>query len=101
MVKRPPPRHGERPGVGFGAIRRRGGDGQPATLAWRRRVEGQVHHDLLELGAVGGDGVEVRRQQWLDRDVLADQSVQHLMHVADDHVQVHHGHFQRLPLAER
>ena len=65
------------------------------------RVHGEVEDHLLELPRVGldraGSGVEVHDE----RDVLADQAVEHLLDVGDDLVQVELAGLNHLLAAER
>src|SRR5208282_5305446 len=52
-------------------------------------VYGQVHDDLLQLARIGLHRAQVGGQYRLHVNVFANQPLQHLHHVGDDHVQVH------------
>ena len=64
-------------------------------------VEREVDQHLFELRGIGAHRPQVRRQLQIDRDVLADQAVEHAAHVGD--ALVEHDDFRRedLPPAER
>ena len=65
------------------------------------RVDHEVHHDLLQLAAIGERERETGRQRQRDLDVLADQPAEHPGHVRDQAVHVERRGLQHLLTAER
>ena len=67
----------------------RGLDRDRATVRHRvASVDDDVHDDLFHLARVDPDLPEAVRLDQRQRDVLADQAAQHLLHTADDRVEV-------------
>ena len=64
-------------------------------------VDRQVHQDLFELPAIGGDEQTLTRGRHAHLDVLADQPLQHLPQLPDQLVDVEGGRLHHLPPAER
>ena len=65
------------------------------------RIDDEVHHDLLQLTAIGERQRERGRQRQRDVDVLADQPAEHAGHVRDQAVHVERRGVQHLLAAER
>ena len=75
-------------------------DGELAAFRHRiARVHGQVHDHLLELVGIRLHAPQIRRQHRHQRDVLADQPAQQLVHLGDDDVEVQHHGLEHLPAA--
>ena len=64
------------------------------------RVDGEVQNHLLELARVGPDVARVRREGRPERDVLADQAAEHLLHILNHIVHVQHDGLEHLLAAE-
>ena len=80
----------------------RGLDRQLASLRHRvARVDDEVHEHLLDLTWVGLHAPEPRFEDGDDLDVLADQAAQHLVHFAEDVVQLKNSGLEKLLPAER
>jgi hypothetical protein len=74
-----------------------------AAAVWHgvARVDGEVHHDLLELSDVGAHLAESRRKPQVERHVLAEQAPQRRLERLDDRAYRDRTHDQRLRAAER
>ncbi len=80
----------------------RGLEHQPTALFHRvARVDGEVDHHLLELARVGLDAAQIGSQFEHQLDLIADQTLQHLVHVRQHPVDVEHLALHHLPAAER
>ncbi len=97
--------HHVRPGVDVGVLCRIGGvdvdvagfDQEAAAVGHGVAGVGrEVHHDLLELRAVGLEAAEARRREQGQLDALADQALQHLLHAEQDRVQIDHRRLEDL-----
>ena len=77
-------------------------DRQLASVRHRvARVDDEVHEHLLDLTRVGLHAPERAAEDGDDLDVLADQAAQHLVHLADDVVQLQDPRLEKLLPAER
>ena len=63
-------------------------------------VDGQVHHDLLQLSGIGLHAADLIRQAGDQFDVFSDQHAQHLHHVAHGLIGIEDLRFQNLLAAE-
>ncbi len=63
-------------------------------------IDREVHQDLLQLADVGEHGIDVGALEDLQPDVLADQSAQHRLHLAEHPVEIEYTGLQHLLATE-
>ena len=72
-------------------------DHQVAALRHRiARIHDQIYQHLFDLSWIGLDSIQRRIQFCRQRNVLANQTPQHLVHIGDDVVQIHRQGLQNL-----
>ena len=64
------------------------------------RVDGQVHHDLLDLPQIGLGPTEDGVEHCDEIDILPDQSPEHLGQIGDHRIQIQHSRLEHLLPAE-
>ena len=70
--------------------------------AVRHRIAGidrEIHDHLLELIGIGADPPEIGREHGDERNVLANEAAEHLVHLRDDAVEIEHLGLEHLPPA--
>jgi len=92
---------GVQPSVSFVQLDVRGFNGNFAAMRYRlARVACQIHQHLLNLTRVGFDTSQTWAAHADHLDVVSNQPTQHLIHVANGHVQNQNYGLQQLPTTE-
>src|SRR5207249_11048989 len=88
--------------IGIVQLNVRGLDGELPTIGHGvAGIDGQIHDDLLDLARVGVHAPQPRRRHGDQTNVFADQTLEHLVNVGQDSIEVQHFGLEHLLAAER